>query len=123
MSFAPTGTLAAVAGLTAPAVIWDVTDTHVPRRVGEPLPTVSPDVVEFGSDGMLVIGGRGGMAVWDLTDPARPIRTGTVPVPDDAATPVAVALPPRHDTRPIAEARNSRPRSRDEVSGATLKIP
>ncbi|MGW2425917.1 nSTAND1 domain-containing NTPase [Streptomyces sp. NPDC001709] len=81
VAFSPDGhTLAAVA--RGAVVLWDITRTDRPVRLGTPLPG---DAAAFGPGGtsLATADENGAITLWDLGDRARPRRTDHFPAPQN----------------------------------------
>ncbi|MEV6280977.1 AAA family ATPase [Nocardia sp. NPDC051832] len=85
-AFSPDGRLLAVASRNGLAIqLWDITDPAVPRRIGDPIPTGSTEVVvqasvaiAFSPDGALLAVGSGSgrtamVSLVSIEEPKRPV--------------------------------------------------
>ncbi|MFI7690036.1 WD40 repeat domain-containing protein [Nonomuraea sp. NPDC049655] len=96
--FGPDGrTLAVNVGVGSGFELWTVADRRAPARLGVVTDPAGQGIatMAFGPDGRsLAVGGMYDVsALWDVGDPARPVRTS--PIPPDPAVPPSTIGPPR----------------------------
>jgi len=99
-AFSPDGHTLAVAGLSSGVEIWHLaTDSSRPVLSGS-LPVKSGGAVSFSPDGKVLAFDGGTMGLWNVTDPAHPILTASLPTEPSELS--AVAFSP--DGRIVANA-------------------
>ncbi|MEV4372782.1 WD40 repeat domain-containing protein [Nonomuraea sp. NPDC049637] len=96
--FGPGGrTLAVNVGVGSGFELWTVADRRAPARLGVVTDPAGQGIatMAFGPDGRtLAVGGMYDVsALWDVGDPAHPVRTS--PIPPDPAVPPSTIGPPR----------------------------
>jgi WD40 repeat protein len=101
VAFAPNGQALATAGfLDGTVILWDVSSSAAPRRLGAPLTghTGTVSAVAFAPHGhILATAGAEGAVLWDTTDPAAPRRLGA-PLTGRSSGVFAVAFAPDGQT-------------------------
>ncbi|MFD2092630.1 nSTAND1 domain-containing NTPase [Blastococcus deserti] len=96
VAFTATGHTLATADDEGAVLLWDLTDPHAPRRLGQPLVGLAEKVtaVNFSADGttLVTLSDDGTARLWDVTDPTERVPDGTsLPEQSESVTAVTFA--------------------------------